>query len=124
MKIRTKASSPTTAAAIAKAISTMLRAGAEGMGRDIAGRGAAAGAATAARAPWVDGALPAGTAVADPAAIGAAGAGVAAATAAGDGILMVGAAVGLGGKLMRTVSFFGCTFADSEGLGGTVPGGT
>jgi hypothetical protein len=32
---------------------------------------------------------------------------------------MVGAAVGLGGKAMRTVSFFGCTFAASAGLGGT-----
>jgi hypothetical protein len=30
-------------------------------------------------------------------------------------------AVGLGGKLMRTVSFFGCTFADSGGFGGTGP---
>jgi hypothetical protein len=32
-------------------------------------------------------------------------------------------AVGFGGKLMRTVSFFGCTFAASAGLGGTPPGG-
>jgi hypothetical protein len=31
----------------------------------------------------------------------------AAAAAVGDGILMVAAAVGFGGKLMRTVSFFG-----------------
>jgi hypothetical protein len=47
---------------------------------------------------------------------------VAAATAEGDGIFMVGAAVGFGGKLIRTVSFFGCTLADSEGLGGTGTG--
>ncbi len=32
-------------------------------------------------------------------------------------------AAGLGGKLMRTVSFFGCTLAASDGLGGTAPGG-
>jgi hypothetical protein len=32
-------------------------------------------------------------------------------------------AVGLGGKLMRTVSFLGCTFAGSGGFGGTGPPG-
>src|SRR6266571_264063 len=32
-------------------------------------------------------------------------------------------AAGLGGRLMRTVSFFGCTLAASDGLGGTAPGG-
>jgi len=37
------------------------------------------------------------------------------------GNLMV--AVGFGGKLMRTVSFLGCTFAASAGLGGTGPPG-
>ena len=36
---------------------------------------------------------------------------------------MVGAAVGFGGKLIRTVSFFGCTFAASAGLGGREPAG-
>jgi hypothetical protein len=56
-------------------------------------------------------------------ATGAAGAGVAPATAEGAGILIVGAAVGLGGKLIRTVSFLGCTLADSEGFGGTAPAG-
>jgi hypothetical protein len=40
------------------------------------------------------------------------------------GSLIVGAEVGLGGKLMRTVSFFGWTFADSTGLGGMAPPGT
>jgi len=39
------------------------------------------------------------------------------------GNLIVGEAVGLGGKLMRTVSFFGCTLAASAGLGGTAPPG-
>src|SRR5438876_5973611 len=39
-----------------------------------------------------------------------------------DLILIVGAAVGFGGKLMRTVSFLGCTFAASAGFGGTAPG--
>jgi hypothetical protein len=39
------------------------------------------------------------------------------------GSLMVGADVGLGGKLMRTVSFFGWTFEASAGLGGRAPPG-
>ncbi len=34
------------------------------------------------------------------------------------GNLIVAEAVGFGGKLMRTVSFFGCTLAASAGLGG------
>src|SRR5436853_177535 len=64
-----------------------------------------------------DGAAAAGGAAA---AVGAAAA--AGAAAAGAGILIVGAAVGFGGKLMRTVSFLGCTFAASAGFGGTTPG--
>ena len=40
------------------------------------------------------------------------------------GSLMVGAAVGLGGRLMRTVSFFGCTLPVSFFGGGTTPEGT
>jgi hypothetical protein len=36
---------------------------------------------------------------------------------------MVGAEVGLGGKLMRTVSFLGWTLAASAGLGGMAPPG-
>ena len=61
-------------------------------------------------------------------AAGAAGAAAEAAAAvgavgAGAGILIVGAAVGFGGKLIRTVSFLGCTFAASAGLGGTAPDG-
>ena len=39
------------------------------------------------------------------------------------GSLMVGAAVGFGGKLMRTVSFFGCTLPVSFFGGGTAPDG-
>ena len=35
------------------------------------------------------------------------------------GSLMVGEEDGLGGRLMRTVSFFGCTLAASGGFGGT-----
>jgi hypothetical protein len=38
------------------------------------------------------------------------------------GNLIVGAEVGLGGKLIRTVSFLGCTLALSAGLGGSAPG--
>jgi len=37
---------------------------------------------------------------------------------------MVGEEAGLGGRLIRTVSFFGCTFAASPGLGGSAPPGT
>jgi len=36
---------------------------------------------------------------------------------------MVGDDAGLGGRLMRTVSFFGCTFEASGGLGGIPPPG-
>jgi hypothetical protein len=32
-------------------------------------------------------------------------------------------AVGFGGKLIRTVSFLGCTLAASAGFGGIPPGG-
>jgi hypothetical protein len=39
------------------------------------------------------------------------------------GSLIVGADVGLGGKLMRTVSFFGWILAASAGLGGNAPPG-
>ena len=38
--------------------------------------------------------------------------------ACGVGSFMVGEAVGLGGRLIRTVSVFGCTLATSTGLGG------
>jgi hypothetical protein len=61
-------------------------------GADAAALGAALGSF------WVAPAAP-------PAAAGAAAAGLAPATADGAGILTVGAAVGLGGRLMRTVSF-------------------
>jgi len=57
-----------------------------------------------------------------PAAAGAAAA-TGAGAAGGVGSLMVGPAVGFGGKLIRTVSFFGCTFAASGGFGGTAPDG-
>jgi hypothetical protein len=79
----------------------------------VPGRGAVAGAAVAGL-----GGVGAGGAAAAEAAAGAAGA------APGTlGSLIV--AVGLGGvgRLMRTVSFFGWTFAGS-GLGGTPPPGT
>jgi hypothetical protein len=73
-----------------------------------AGRGAGVGAAG----------IGAGAAGADTGAAAAAGA-----TGAGAGILIVGAAVGFGGRLIRTVSFLGCTFAASAGFGGTAPEG-
>src|SRR5438552_9068287 len=82
-----------------------------------AGRPVAVGAAGAAagRGAGVGGAGACAPATGAAAAEGAAGAGA--------GILMVGAAVGLGGKLIRTVSFFGCTLAASVGFGGTAPEG-
>lgn len=86
-------------------------------GADFAAAGAAAGAADG-------GGVPTGIAtVAAVAETGAAAAGAAALMADGDGILMVGAAVGFGGKLMRTVSFLGWTFAASAGFGGTAAAG-
>jgi hypothetical protein len=39
------------------------------------------------------------------------------------GNLIVGAEVGFGGKLIRTVSFLGWTLAASAGLGGNAPPG-
>jgi hypothetical protein len=102
---------------MARPLSTGLRDGAIGMGRGAgAGRGDGAGDERAA-----GGAEAAGAGAC--AATGAAEAGVAAATAAGEGILIVGEAVGFGGRLMRTVSFFGWTLPDSEGLVGTAPEG-
>lgn len=123
MNTRTRANTVTTAAAMASPLSTMLRPAAAGMGRGAGtGREAGAGAAAAGRVPAAGEA--AGALVTGAAATGAAGAGVAAATAAGDGILIVGAAVGFGGRLIRTVSFLGWTLPDSEGFGGGAPEGT
>src|SRR5438552_16764508 len=84
-----------------------------------AGRPVAVGAAVG-RGAGVGGAGAGACAGAGAAATGTAAAGAA---DAGAGILIVGAAVGLGGKLIRTVSFFGCTLAASVGFGGTAPEG-
>jgi hypothetical protein len=107
------------AAATASPLSSPPIAGAAGaIGR---GAGRAAGAAVGAGRGVGDGGV---AACAGAAGVGAAGAAaVGGADAAGAGILIVGAAVGLGGKLIRTVSFFGCTLAASAGLGGTAPEG-
>jgi nucleoid-associated protein YgaU len=101
-----------------------------------AGRGTGAGAALAvvAGAAFAGAAATATAAGAADAGLGAAGAaatatGAAAALEGGGapgakvGNLMVGAEVGLGGKLMRTVSFLGWTFEASAGLGGKAPPG-
>ena len=118
------AKSPTNAAAIARTVSSVLTAGREGAGA-IAGRGAAgaergaAGAAAVAR-----GALGACAGAALGGAAGAAADGPPVGPPGGRvGSLMVGAAEGLGGKLMRTVSFLGWTFPVSF-FGGTAPLGT
>ncbi len=120
---RTTTAIAISAATLAKPTSTPLTpegaAAGRGAARRLAAlRGAEVGAGAEVEAVGRGGAV---TARAEPAK-GAAGAGVAAATAPGAGILIVGAAVGLGGKLIRTVSFLGCTFAASEGFGGSAPG--
>src|SRR5436190_6038745 len=121
------AARPTTAAAMAKIVSKVLTAGAAattGAGRgapaagaDGRGAAAAAGAAAVGRAgagAW-GGAAAAGAAVPAIGPVGPPGGRV--------GNLIVGAAEGLGGKLIRTVSFLGCTLPVSF-LGGTAPVGT
>src|SRR5580658_9690104 len=80
--------------------------------------GAAAGGAGAAGAFEGAGMTTAATATGAAAELEGAGA-----PGASVGSLMVGAEVGLGGKLMRTVSFFGWTFEASAGFGGTAPPG-
>jgi hypothetical protein len=119
-----------TAAAMARALSRPLTP------EIIAGRGIGAevvvGEGGAGRCTAV-GALETGAAVLEAV---TAGAGVCPATGAaadvvgaatpeeeGVGRRTVGAAVGFGGKLMRTVSVLGCTLAASPALGGTAPGG-
>src|SRR6266566_5949042 len=109
------------AAATASALSNPLTPAMTGARRcGGAARPVAVGAA-AGRGAGVGGAGAGACAGTGAPAIGAAAAGGAA--GAGAGILIVGAAVGLGGKLIRTVSFFGCTFAASVGFGGTAPEG-
>lgn len=105
------------AVATARPLSKPLICGADGARGAGAGRGAAAGAGAAGAAFAV------GAAAGAAPAVGAAAAAVEAVGATGAGILMVGEAVGLGGKLMRTVSFFGCTLEASAGFGGTAPPG-
>src|SRR6185369_1764249 len=82
-----------------------------------AGVGVGAGRAGAATVGAAAGAPAEATAVAVTAAAGGG------APAGNEGSLIVGEALGFGGKLMRTVSFFGCTLAASAGLGGTAPAG-
>ncbi len=90
-----------------------------------AGRGAGTGLPVGAPAALGAGVGGAGTGVRAAAGADATegAAAAAAADGAGAGILIVGAAVGFGGKLIRTVSFLGCTLAASVGRGGTAPDG-
>jgi hypothetical protein len=121
------ASKPATAAAMARALSSPLMVGtaaSAAAGRwagRCAGAAAAEGAAAVARRAGAAGATAWLTAVG-----GANGAAPGAADGPPGGRvgnLIVGAAEGFGGKLMRTVSFFGCTFELSGGLGGNAPPG-
>ena len=113
----TRTSTPTAirAATRASALSTILNCDATRGAAAILGAAAVAPTAADARGAAVGAAVaPADAGAADAAGAGAAG---------GVGSLMVGPAVGFGGKLIRTVSFFGCTFAASGGFGGTAPDG-
>jgi hypothetical protein len=83
----------------------------------------AGAAATAAAAGAADAGLGAAGAAATATATGAAALEGGGAPGANVGNLIVGAEVGLGGKLMRTVSFFGWTFEASAGFGGSAPPG-
>ena len=118
---------PTTAAAMARLVSNTPRPG-RPAAIEGAGRGVEVARATAAGADAA-GAAARGAAVgAEVAAAGAAGAAAIGGAPEGPpggkvGSLMVGAAEGLGGKLMRTVSFFGWTFPVSF-FGGSAPAGT
>jgi hypothetical protein len=85
---------------------------------DEAGRGAAG-----ARGGWTAGVAAADDGGGEAAAGAAAEEGGGGPPAGSVGNLIVGEADGFGGRLMRTVSFFGCTFAGSDGLGGTAPDG-
>jgi len=139
------AAKPMTAAAMPSPTSSPLTLRAA----DAAGRGAGAVVAPAGRGAGAGEPVFVGGRVADgaeetvipPAAVGGRGAGgagaaagagvappVAGAAAAGPpagivGSLIVGEELGLGGRLMRTVSFLGWTLAASGGLGGTAPPG-
>jgi hypothetical protein len=121
MNITTNAARLATAAAMANPVSKPLTAGAgawRGIGEGrvpLAGAAVGRGAVVGAAADEEDGT--AAGAATGAAAVTGRGA------AEGAGILMLGAAVGLGGRLIRTVSFFGCTLAASAGLGGTAPDG-
>jgi hypothetical protein len=125
------APNPTTAAAIAKPVSKALTALRTGTPTTGAGRGAGAGAGAERGLGVAAGRVGAGAAATvggvEGRGAGAAGmtgaAGVtttdAGAEPAGGKVGNLIVAVGFGGKLMRTVSFFGCTFAASAGFGGT-----
>lgn len=126
----TTARMPATAAAMANPESkALVVAGAAAIGR-FAAAGAAAGllaAATGAAPPgrgWgMPGADSAGAPVGGAMLLILGAPGLPAGPPGGSvGNLMVGAAVGFGGRLMRTVSFLGCTFPVSF-LGGKAPVG-
>jgi hypothetical protein len=111
------ATNPTTAAAMARTVSNAPRPW------RTTGAGAGRGAAAAGRAAVTGAAAPVRGAATGAAAVGAGagGGGPPLGPPGGNvGSLIVGAADGFGGRLMRTVSFFGWTFPVSF-LGGTAP---
>jgi hypothetical protein len=110
-KLRTLSSMPTPAGA--------GRAGAEAWGRIAVGAAEAADAVDLMPAAAEGGGTGIGAAP-DPAGAGAGVCDVGGADG-GVGSLIVGAALCLGGRLIRTVSFLGWTLAASAGLGGTAP---
>jgi hypothetical protein len=113
-----------TTATMARALSNPLTVGcgtgrgAFGCDRGAAGRGAGAGVAgPAAAEEWIGAERP------DEVGGGGNGAGADGPPGGKVGNLIVGAAEGFGGRLMRTVSFLGWIF-EVSGLGGTAPPGT
>jgi len=123
LRVVRTASTPTIAAAMARMVSNVPRPGRAAATGAAAARGAGAaaeeGRAAAAGAAAVARGAGAGAAAADGAE--GAGAGPPVGPPGGKvGSLMVGAAEGLGGKLIRTVSFFGWTFPVSF-FGGSAP---
>ena len=127
-KTPASATKPRTAAVTARTFSSKPDPAAAGRAGAAAGRGAevnvgAAGAGRGAGAAAPAGVAGAGVWAGAAGEVGAPAAATAGEGAAGTGILTVGAAVGLGGRLMRTVSFLGWIFAGSAGLSGAAPVG-
>jgi len=121
------ANNPATTAAMTRKLSSAPTVGAApGAALCVAGAGRVGATGAAAVAAAVRGAVAAeaGAALASPGVAAGAGLGAPVGPPGGSvGSLMVGAVDGFGGKLIRTVSFLGCTLPVSFLTGGTAPVG-